>query len=65
MRFWMRWADEHWDVMALGLAFTMGLCFAAALAVGYNTSALRRGEPAATPSAVLLEDTRALLDPAL
>jgi hypothetical protein len=41
VRFWNDWADEHWDMVALALAFTMALAFAASLAIGYNTLTTR------------------------
>ena len=41
MRVWDDWADEHWDMVALALASTMALAFAASLAIGYNTLTTR------------------------
>ena len=63
MRFWNDWADEHWDMVALALAFTTALAFAASLALAFNAFTLRPSEPAAAPGAVVLEETRAPLDP--
>ncbi len=59
MRFWNEWADEHWDMLALALAFTMALAFAAAMAVAFNALTTRLGEPTLVPT---LSVTRAVDD---
>ena len=64
MRFWNDWADEHWDMVALALAFTTALAFAASLALAFNAFTTRLSRPATAPSAVVVEDGRGPLDPA-
>jgi uncharacterized BrkB/YihY/UPF0761 family membrane protein len=41
MRFWHDWADEHWDVVAMALAFTTALAFAAALILTFSVTTTR------------------------
>ena len=36
MRFWRRWADEHWEMVAIALAFTTAVSFAVALIVTFS-----------------------------
>ena len=36
MRFWNDWTDEHWDVVALVLALTTAVAFAASLALALS-----------------------------
>jgi uncharacterized BrkB/YihY/UPF0761 family membrane protein len=64
MRFWNDWADEHWDMVALGLAFMTALAFAASLALAFNafTTRLTEREPAAA-AAVVIDEPRGALDP--
>jgi hypothetical protein len=64
MRILNDWTDRHWDMVALALAFTTALAFAATLAVAFNALATRVGEPRIVPSAAVVEDARGPLDPA-
>jgi len=64
MRFWDDWTDRHWDIVALALAFTTAVAFAASLALAFNAFTTRLGEPAPAASAVVVEDGRGPLDPA-
>jgi uncharacterized BrkB/YihY/UPF0761 family membrane protein len=41
MRFWHDRADEHWDMVAMALAFTTALAFAAALILTFSVATSR------------------------
>ena len=62
MRCWDDWADEHWDMVALALAFTTALAFAVSLALAFNAFTLRPAERAAAPGALVVEDAHAPRD---
>ena len=64
MRLWNDWADEHWDVVALAVAFTTALAFAATLVLAFNAFARQVEPPSMLPvlsAPRLVEDMRATL----
>ena len=44
-----KWADEHWDVLALAAALALAVAVSGALGVAYNVAAARL-DPSAPPA---------------
>jgi hypothetical protein len=46
------WAEAHWDVLALAVAFALAVAVSVALSVAYNVAAVRFDPASPTPPTV-------------